>query len=242
MKFTFGIITYNDEARTLLAIKSILRENIPDCQIIVVGGENLYNNNNITHIPFDESVKEGWITKKKNIITENAKYDNIVYMHDYIKLNQGWYNKFVQFGDDWDICMNRINTLEYKHPWGNRFRDWTAWDDPDICNINGIESCIMVPYTYNKTKYMYISGGYWVAKKKIMEEEPLNETLCWGEGEDVEWSKRVRTKCRYVMNPHSSVQLTKLKSSRISFIDESRIFWHVIDGVNIAAIGIVNGI
>ena len=82
MKFTFGIITYNDEARTLLAIKSILRENIPDCQIIVVGGENLYNNDNITHIPFDESIKEGWITKKKNIITENAKYDNIVYMHD----------------------------------------------------------------------------------------------------------------------------------------------------------------
>jgi len=242
MKFTFGIITYNDEARTLLAIKSILRENIPDCQIIVVGGENLYNNDNITHIPFDESIKEGWITKKKNIITENAKYDNIVYMHDYIKLNQGWYNKFVEFGDDWDICMNRINSFKYQHPWGNRFRDWTAWDDPGICNIGGVHSCVMMPYAYNETQHMYISGTYWVAKKKVMEEEPLNETLCWGEGEDVEWSKRVRTKCRYVMNPHSSVQLTKLKHAGVSFIDESRIFWRVISGINVTAIGTVDGI
>ena len=43
MNFTFGIITYNDGARTQLAVRSILREDIPDCQIIVVGGENFYN-------------------------------------------------------------------------------------------------------------------------------------------------------------------------------------------------------
>ena len=252
MDFTFGIITLDDEARTLLAIKSVLRENIPDCQIIVVGGKNLYNNDNITHIPFDESIKEGWITKKKNIITENAKYDNIVYMHDYIKLNQGWYNKFVEFGDNWDICMNRINSFEYQHPWGNRFRDWAAWDDPDICDVGDgihrnedgtLEHCVMMPYAYNETQHMYVSGTYWVAKKKVMEEEPLNETLCWGEGEDVEWSKRVRTKCRYVMNPHSSVRLTKPKSPGVSFVDQGRIYWHLTEGgTKYGVIGIVDGI
>jgi len=260
MKFTFGIITYNDEARTMLVIKSILRENIPDCQIIVVGGENLYNhasipsllNRNITYIPFDESIKKGWITKKKNIITENAKYDNIVYMHDYVKLNQGWYNKFVEFGDNWDICMNRINSFEYQHPWGDRFRDWAAWDDPNLCDVgDGIHRdedgvlghCVIVPYAYNLTQHMYISGTYWVAKKKVMEEEPLNETLCWGEGEDVEWSKRVRTKYRYVMNPRSSVQLTKPKSPGVSFVDQGRIYWHLIKGgTKYGAIGVVDGI
>ena len=58
MNFTFGIITYDDGARTQLAVRSILRENIPDCQIIVVGGENHYNDQRITHIPFDESIKK----------------------------------------------------------------------------------------------------------------------------------------------------------------------------------------
>ena len=242
MNFTFGIITYNDGARTQLAVRSILREDIPDCQIIVVGGENFYNDERITHIPFDESIKKAWITKKKNIITENARHDNIVYMHDYFKLDKGWYQKFVQFEDDWDICMNRINAFKYQHPWGYRFRDWAAWDDPSVCNIGGMHSCVIMPYSYNVTKHMYISGGYWVAKKKVMEEEPLNETLCWGEGEDVEWSKRVRVKYKYLMNPHSAVRLTKSKNAGVSFIDENRIYWHVKGGTQVTAIGTVDGI
>ena len=39
---------------------------------------------------------------------------------------------------------------------------------------------------------MYISGSYWVCKKHVMENFPLNDELLWGQGEDVEWSKIVR--------------------------------------------------
>ena len=58
---------------------------------------------------------------------------------------------------------------------------------------------------------MYISGAYWVAKKSVMEQEPLNENLCWGESEDVEWSYRIRQNYRYKMNPYTSVKLLKQK-------------------------------
>jgi len=61
---------------------------------------------------------------------------------------------------------------------------------------------------------MYISGGYWLAKKYVMEEEPLNEKLGWGESEDVEWSKRVLNKFSYKMNTYSTVQT--LKDKRLS--------------------------
>ena len=33
-------------------------------------------------------------SKKKNIITQNAKYENIVYMHDYIVLDNNWYKGY----------------------------------------------------------------------------------------------------------------------------------------------------
>jgi hypothetical protein len=58
---------------------------------------------------------------------------------------------------------------------------------------------------------MYFSGSYWVAKKEVMEEFPLNEDLLWGQSEDVEWSKRIREKYNFSINENSKVKLLKYK-------------------------------
>ena len=67
---------------------------------------------------------------------------------------------------------------------------------------------------------MYISGGYWIAKKSVMEEEPLNEDVVWGQAEDVEWSDRVREKYKYVMNTCSAVELTHFKDPILPAFDD----------------------
>ena len=219
MKFTFGIITYGQPETLMESILSIQKQNIPQYEIIVVGGNNQYENmEHVKHIDFDESIKDAWITRKKNIITENATYNNIVYMHDYVGLDQDWYNGFLRFGEDWDICMTVIKNHAR---WDGRYRDWVAWDDPDLCfpkwakRVEGKapetpgHMAVIVPYDYNKTEYMYINGAYWVAKKEVMENDPLDESLCWGQGEDVEWSKIIRDKYRYVMNQYSTVHILK---------------------------------
>ena len=61
---------------------------------------------------------------------------------------------------------------------------------------------------------MQISGFWWVAKKYVMEKDPLDENLKWGDAEDVEWSFQVRDKYKYVMNTNSIVEV--LKSKRLS--------------------------
>ena len=229
MKFTFGIITsnenqtheYNGKNYMFEIIESIKMNNIPsDCyEIIVVGGNNIYKDfNNVKYIEFDDITKPGWITKKKNIITENAKYGNIVYSHDYIKYDKDWYNGFLKFGNDWDICMCVHQAIE-----GHRFRDWCTWDDPDInfpgggypsTTKNPGHRLMLPPYEYNKPEYMAISGFWWVAKKVLMLKEPLDEKLVWGDGEDIEWSFQVREKYNYKMNVHSIVNM--LKSKKVS--------------------------
>jgi hypothetical protein len=153
MKYTFGIITNNQVNNNI--IESIVMQNIENFEIIIVGGNNVYNKY-IKHIPFDESLKNMWITRKKNIITENAKYENIVYMHDYYKLDINWY-LYQSKVNDFDVCMNRILNQD-----GSRFRDWCVWDDPEMCFVNGRHGIKLPDYTYNKTNYMYISGGYWI--------------------------------------------------------------------------------
>jgi hypothetical protein len=227
MKFTFGIITYDGSTNPIEdVIQSIIKLEIPEYEIVVVGGPD---RSDITHIPFDETqrapladvyLKEpyrshaGWLTRKKNLITEAAMYDNIVYMHDYFSLDPNWYKGYTQFGDDWEVCMNVILNAN-----GKRYRDWCAWDDPILPGEKRIgrewgEMHVskgghgLMPYDCaDRTQYMYISGGYWVAKKQFMLDNPLNEQIGQFQGDDVEWCYRIRQKYDYKMNQHSTTRL-----------------------------------
>jgi hypothetical protein len=215
MNFTFGIVTGgNEDIWINQIIDSIEAQSILIYEIIIVGNSNVKRNRTIV-IPFNESVKPMWITKKKNIITQFASYNNIVYLHDYIILGKDWYKGFLQYGENFKACMTRII-----QPSGDRFRDWTLWAENSVL-LGMKEKHCLLPYTMtNLSKHMYFSGAYWIAKKDLMLEFPLNEQLSWGQGEDVEWSKQVRSKYNFSINPYSYVQLLKYKDTVFTMINE----------------------
>lgn len=212
MKFTFGIITTpNQEQRCYEIIKSIQHEGIPHYQIVVIGNSKI-SGPRVEAFDFDESIKKAWITKKKNLITEKARFENIVYMHDYLTLVPGWFGGYVKFGDQFEICMNRIVNAD-----GSRYRDWTLWvEDVAKCGIDPSGRRFLLPYDVaHLSKYQYISGAYWVAKTAIMKEFPLDERCGWGQGEDVEWSCRIREKYSFKMNPFSTVRISKERKNPV---------------------------
>ena len=230
MKFTFGIITVgNCDSNINKIIDSIEYQNISkDMYEIIIVGNYHFQRKNTKVIEFNEFIKNSWITAKKNIITKNATFENIVFMHDYVFLEENWYNGYLKFGDDWDICMNKIKNAD-----GSRFIDWMGMPDDSVYGN------VLLPYDYKGSKGMYISGTYWVVKKKIMERFPLNEDFHWGEGEDIEWSKRVlggfiplwlknrnellnkkSENCKYVFNPNSAVKFLKFKNMHLNFKNE----------------------
>jgi hypothetical protein len=223
MEFTFGIITngMNDDFLNRI-IQSIVNNNIPIYEIIIVGNTKINCNDTINIIKFNENYKKNWITKKKNLIAMNAKYDNIVMLHDYIELENDWYEGFIKYGNNFDWCITKI-----KNNNGSRFRDYTLFPynvdfseikySPTIIDTYFANHCLL-PYNFVNTiktnKYMYISGSYYVIKKNIATKYLLDEKLVWGQSEDVEYSKRLHEngiiiKC----NPHSSVTLLKYKES-----------------------------
>jgi len=221
MKFTFGIITAGTSDDSLnLVIDSIERQNIPEYQILIVGNSQVSRKNTFI-IPFDESVKPGWITRKKNIVTVNSRYENVVYTHDYVVFEDDWYEGFLKFGEDFKICMNKFVNPDY-----SRFRDWVIWPHND----NFMDSIVLpsreclIPYDMTHlSKYQYISGTYWVAKRSIMEEHPLDDNLLHCQGEDVEWSKRVRQRLDFSMNPYSTVKSLKFKDPAFNVAGEETI-------------------
>jgi hypothetical protein len=192
IKWTFGIVTgFEDQQRLNEILESIRALSIPEYEILLIGGEN---NNFITSfddvriIDFDESQKPRWITRKKNILVNEAKYENIVLMHDYHIFDKDWYLNFKSFGTDWEIC----SCPQYLITGARNPMDWSLWDKPNHGRAWSLDYD-----DWSQTQYMYISGGFFIVKKHVLLEEPLDESRGWNEEEDVEWSMRVRNK--YVM-------------------------------------------
>jgi len=225
MKFTFGILTCLETSEYLYQIiQSIEKENIPEYEIIIVGNcsDNIKMLNKVKNIPFIEYTKFNvplganweWITRKKNIITENAQYDNIVYMHDYVVLGDEWYNGWLKYGEDFKVCQNIIKNAD-----GTRYRDWVVHPLKIIKGQRPIGNQGMLPYDLqineNINRLMYISGEYWVAKKYIMQEFPLDERRKRGEQEDLYWSAQYTSKYKFSINTLSYVQFLKQKLRHI---------------------------
>lgn len=217
MNFTFGIVTSGLDDRVQIVIDSIEKLNIPEYEVIIVGNSNVQRDRT-TIITFNENERPAWITKKKNLITQHAKYENVVYAHDYIYYKEDWYKGWLEYGDDYKVCMNRILNGD-----GTRYRDWCIW--PHNGNyVDGLctrqRGCLLPYDMTHLSKYLYFSGAYWVGKKDVMTEFPLNENLLWGQSEDVEWSMRIRQKYDFSMNKHSSVQLMMQKDRAFDESDE----------------------
>lgn len=207
MNFTFGIITDGTADINIKQIISSIKSDVKnEYEIIIVGNSKIQD---IQVVKFDETIKPAWITKKKNIITELAKYDNIVYIHDYIKFCSGWYDGFLKFGDNFDVCMTKLIT-----PSNKRYRDWTLDCMLKIDHIIDQSRRYERLLPYEETdlsKYMYISGAYMVCKKEVMKKYPLNENLTWGQSEDVFWSMEIRKQYDFSINQYSTAQLLKEK-------------------------------
>lgn len=222
MEFTFGIITSGTEDENInIIIDSIEKQNIPVYEILIVGNSKI-SRKNTRIIQFNDDIVPKWITRKKNIITNISKLENIVYLHDYVALSDNWYKGFLEFGNDFDLCMTKITNFD-----GTRYRDWCLciWDNPTLMGNLGVKDpkCIL-PYDENRfKKHMYFSGAYWAAKRKVMIEFPLNEQLIWGQGEDVLWSSQVREKYEFLMNTNSEVKLLKQKEVAYEIADEETI-------------------
>jgi len=177
MDFSFCIVTSGNDDFINKTIDSIEAEQIPTYEVIVVGAFS-GRRKNTTVLEFD--VTKPTVSLKKMIAAEKAKYPILVVMHDYICLTPGFYQGFLQFGSEWDVASCRILQQD-----GKRGLDWLGLpNDPIYGNV-------LLPYDYCNPKGQYVPGNFFVVKKDFFLKYPYDRDLLWGEGEDIEWSKRI---------------------------------------------------
>lgn len=194
-KWTFGIITNGDRNDWMdEIILSIRNLKIPHYEIIVCGKYMDRNEKDFTYINFNERAERGWITKKKNLICQKAKYNNLCIFHDRLVFDKDWYKGMKKYGNAFELLG--CKQLE-KH--GSRAGDWLSLGGP-----------IPTHYKVSQLKdtdwnwYSYLSGQLMIIKKNIWEKILWDETRYWNEAEDADISYRSRDAgfiARY--NPYS---------------------------------------
>ena len=209
--WTFGIITDGKDIDRLKSIiKSIISQNISIFEILIITDQIpiIDSDHKLKIIKFD--LKENIdnknifpISRKKNLIIKNSQYENICFLHDYVVLCDDWYKGFLKFNhnNEWKIFTNRVEDEN-----GNRALDWIVYD-----HFITYKKITFLPYDININKYQCLVGYYWCAKKEVMIKFPLNESLLWGQSEDIDWSKRVRKEIKFSFNNFSKVRFIKKK-------------------------------
>ncbi len=197
-KWTFGIITNGERDDWMeMIIKSIKEQNIPNYEIIVCGKYKNRNEKNYTYINFNERSDKGWIGKKKNLICEIAKYENLCIIHDRIVFNKGWYKGMKKYGNAFELlgCMQTEKN-------GLKAGDWLTFGGP----INSLYKIARLNYN-DWNYYIYLGGFLTIIKKSIWGKILWDETRYWNQKEDVDISFRARD-MGYIIrfNPYSSCQ------------------------------------
>lgn len=189
--FSFGVITNGHKLENLKSfLDSVLKITTDDCdeiEILVCGPKIIENE--IKHhsslIKFIEEPNDfksiGWITKKKNMIVEASKNQNLIIAHDRYIFPSDFLQNLKSYGPDWSVLVCRQELTD-----NTRIPDWVTigsewgWNTPGILEYG------------DWSHYNFINGGIIIAKNDILKKSPWNELLFWNQAEDVELTRTLK--------------------------------------------------
>ncbi len=197
-KWSFGIVTNGTRDDWLeIIIKSIRDLNIPNYEIIVCGTYRDRKEKDFTYINFNERSETGWIQKKKNLILDSAKYENLCVIHDRLVFDKNWFDGMKKYGNAFEI----LSCVQIEKETNVRAGDWLTTGgqiDPDY----RIASMLYSDWDY----YTFLSMQLVITKKSMWQKVLWNETKNWKNADDIDTSFRARD-MGYIIrfNPYASV-------------------------------------
>ncbi len=210
--WSFGIICNGTRDDNIIKfIESVEKQKIPNYEIIICGKlvdeKAIKKWKNVKYLFFDKLNEKGWITKKKNIICQNAKFENIMVVHDRVILENNWHKNFKKYG-------NYFNVLECKGVYGKYVTGWTKFRGDSSLKFNPRESIQVVDKMnfYDWSSKICSHGGLSIMKKNIWKICKWDEKRFWNQKEDIDLSFREYEKGIMIrFNPFISVNYLNLR-------------------------------
>jgi hypothetical protein len=217
-RWTFGVVTNGRRDAVVDAmIGTIRRQRIPEYEVIVCGTSAHRSAPDIRYIPFSEQDDRGWITRKKNLIAEAARFENLAIVHDRVLFRAGWYRGMRRFGNHFDAlsCVQRMRA-------GFRTWDWVTSSAPLGAPAYG---CVGLDYR-DWDPYVFMDGGLTIVKRRVWEQCPWDERRFWNDREDVDISHRItaaggvirfnrHSRCRTLFWRHNVIPVARVDPVRL---------------------------
>ncbi|MDQ9129366.1 hypothetical protein RDT67_23385 [Serratia fonticola] len=189
--WTFGIISNGKRPEFIFKlIDSIIKQKIIHSEVILCGHLDKESEEEIkkrkikfTYYEMSEFDSLGWITRKKNIVMENAIYPNVMVLHDRFILHDSWHESMKRYGNTFEVLACRNENGE-----GKRITDWVY-----IRNVfsktknHSVNYELLRPYLLDRrdwSRSSMISGGVTIIKKNCWSTVKWDERRFWIEQED----------------------------------------------------------
>lgn len=203
--WTFGLVTNGKRIEFVKkTLETIRRLPVKNYEIIICGTYGEKMDADTLYINFKEKDDRGWITKKKNLICEKAKFENLCIIHDRIYFDSEWFDGIQKWGNYFDVLSCPVYLpVENKNVfsnWETVGQNWSREDEYKMFHKNGK----LDPADWDKN--VYVGGPIILLKKRIWRQCKWNEDLFWGDAEDIEYSQRQHGEGIMIrFNPHAKV-------------------------------------
>jgi hypothetical protein len=184
--WTFGLLTLGKKRDEVLKYIDSIERACPDSyEIVIVCPHELTwlgDRSNLRVIRFSEKDDLGWITRKKNLICEEATFSDILICHDRFTVAHDFFTAFERWGYSYGIAAPRVCFEN-----GARALDWAI-----VSSENRVWSTGGLLDYRAYSRYAYVPGGATLVRKSFAQRYPWSETLFWNEHEDVELCRRAQ--------------------------------------------------
>ncbi|MBE4916839.1 hypothetical protein INF70_21820, partial [Enterobacter cloacae complex sp. P4RS] len=191
----------NSAAQLNCCVERILSLGIPQSEIILCGepGDDFRFWNEVRIVGKDITGMPVPISRKKNILAQNANYSNLCILHDRVLLPHEFMQAMTRFGDDFPfIAFQSFWFADYWRASPRRYSDFCVGQFiPSVLygetrlqrqHLPEFERMRHVAQHPERAAFgsEYLTGSLYICKRSLWRAVPQNELLNWGEYEDVE--------------------------------------------------------
>lgn len=194
-------------------IRQIEAQRIPDYEILICGPKPCDDLPARVRVLDDSDLyldSRIPIARKKNRLIREARYNNMVILHDRYTFPEDWYRRIAKQGNYFDLFCIRILDEETQ---SKRVSDWIA-RKPGYDSFRYVQDPYVLRPSYDEWYPGWnVNGGFMIIKKHVIEPVLLNPYLHWGEAEDGDLCDRLRQHgaiCTFYKEPYILTQTHRI--------------------------------
>lgn len=204
--WTFGILTAGPSPNAERMVREILALELPAIEIVICGPKpaNLPDDARIRQIDLEKPEPRGWITKKKNMIAEAARYENLCILHDRFFMPGRFVEALRRYGNVFSVVTfpqvfyaDRTGTCIQRYP-DYQVVKWSG-DIATLVRAGIFDGHYVFHPQYNDFhETAFCCGGLYITKKTIWNLVRQDEALFHAEWEDAVFGYE----CQKIGIPH----------------------------------------